>query len=45
MTAENPSSLTDAFSVSISCDEKISAKGMACRVAPAVWRLVGIISV
>jgi hypothetical protein len=45
MTAEHPLSLTDALSVSISRDEKINAKGMACRVGAAVWRLVGIINV
>jgi len=38
-------SAPDAFSVSSSRDKKNNAKGMACRVGPAVWRLIGIISV
>ena len=41
----NPLSAPDAFSVSSNRDEKINAKGMACRVGLTGWRLVGIISV
>jgi hypothetical protein len=45
MIVGNPLSATADFSVSISRDEKIKDKGMACRVGPAVWRLVDIIRV
>ena len=45
VTSENPLLLADALSVSSSRDKKNNAKGMACGVGPAVWRLIGIISV
>ena len=37
--------LREFIVVDSSRDEKINARGMACRVGAAVWRLVGIINV